>query len=788
MTRKVESMQRMFFDNNLDRGSTDNKSKVLNLLVSTYKYRRKPTPDKRGLIKASFFNPKNSLQSATLEELVRYMGQGQSVNPAYLLKVGPEKGPRKSSKFISQQLWLVDIDNYDDFDKKGNRRLPDEKLCINNIFRLCREYQCEPFFIAESFSSTKSVPRFRVGFISAEPVTDRVTRDRVAEAFYFMFQSEFRYTDEKTREIAQTFYGTSSNRIKHINYDAVFDVQALLKHYSVLSELYREELQAKSKYHDIKASLHNPSNKYNKTQNAYITWVMNDDVQAEYKSHHIKDIPRSPSNKHTKTQNAYITWVMKSTETDARFIESNRLPWNHLTKYRIGEDFCCEFHDDEHPSAAIIEVDRGHGTEYFYCCQAESCEHRMLSQVEYLHLTQRITKTAALKKVLAYRPEVQPQKELLDKLDTVRDDYPEESSTWGFAKTNGDEILKVFVRTAIENSIVVGDCVRFPLAESGICEELKNRNISGCSAEPVHRKIKDFESYGLLIRGVSDKEMEGIPGALDYFVEEQENQGRARHCKWWEMPLTPDLGEHIHAATKRLREDRQRGKRGAITREAVLLAKGREEADKLFNQDTDREVSDVTLEFTHVVKLVTRRLLDTYGWTSERRILDFLHGNWTYEGFNCFMGEERKKAKLRAVWPRLLQDLDAEYRVINQGLRDRFAIPRTVNQGTKILYRRIERVQTHKRYPEQEQTVNVPRPVECTENIVREFQGTLRDRIRLHAHHMTGKLHRLQTMMRLKAFEDAKWERMEQKRRKVRDLVIPHDGEEFDAVLRATCC
>ena len=100
---------------------------------------------------------------------------------------------------------------------------------------------------------------------------------------------------------------------------------------------------------------------------------------------------------------------------------------------------------------------------------------------------------------------------------------------------------------------MVGDTVRFPLAESAVCAELNKRNVPGRSAEAVHRKVKDFECYGFLIRGISDEEMETIPGALDYFIAEQEGQGRTRHCKWWEMPLKPDLGECIRVATNRLR-------------------------------------------------------------------------------------------------------------------------------------------------------------------------------------------------------------------------------------------
>jgi hypothetical protein len=750
----------MCYNNNLDQNLLDNRSKVLNLLISQFKYKRKPKPENRAGIKASFFNPDYSLQSATLDELVTYIGHGQSITPAFLLKSGPEKGPSKSSKFISQQLWMVDIDNHNDFDKKGNRRLPDENLCIANIFTICEAYQCQPFLVYESFSSTRSLPRYRVAFISSEPITDMETRNRVAEAFYWIFKSEFCYTDKKSKEVAQLFYGTSRDRILHIDYNAVFDVQALIQSCPV----------------NMAAGLSGVAGNVR-------------GVGLEHENRDVEQPLQNPSNNHTKNKHAYITWGIKNCETDPRYIESNRVPWDHLTRYSAGEDFCCEFHDDSSPSAAIAEVDRGHGIEYFYFCRAEGCKHRRLSQVEYLHETQKITKTTALKKVLRCRQEVEPLCELLDKLSTVRKDYPEESRAWRFAVTNSDEILKLFVEAAIENSIVVGDSVRFPLAESAICAELNKRNVPGRSAEAVHRKVKDFECYAFLIRSVSDEEMEEIPGALDYFVAEQGEQKHARHCKWWEIPLKVDLRESIRAATERLRDDKQRGKRGCITREGVLMTKSPEEADRLFNQDIGREVSQVTVNLYRVAKLVLRGLLDTYGWTQEWRILEFLAGNWTYQGFKCFMGQERKKQKLREIWPGLLEDLDAEFRVINQGLRKRFGIPDSINQGTKIVYRRIEKVQAYRPYPARGMSLylNVPKPIKYVENQVLPFWGTLRERIKLHVHYEAGELHRLDTKTQLEIFEDLRWESKEwreRQRREFRELVIPQDTEEFDRLLR----
>lgn len=748
----------MFSNNNLDQNFPDKESKVLNLLVSTFKYRRKPKPENRGGIKASFFNPKFNMQSATLEELVTLIGQGQSITPAYLLKSGQEKGPSKSSKFVSQQLWMVDIDNHDDVDKQGNRRFPDEKLCIANILALCLARQCEPFIVYETFGSTRSLPRYRVGFISEEPITDLETRNRVAEALCSIFKSEFRYTDEKSKEIAQLFYGTLPDRIVRVRYNAVFDTQALLRSCSVINAS-----EVSGKAGDVRGS------------------------GIEPKSLDAQQPLQNPSNKYNNTQYAYITWNMKQDNTDARYIEANRVPWDHLTRYRLGEKFHCEFHEDETSSAAIVPIDRGYGTEYFYSCLAESCEHQQLSLVEYLHQTQGISKTTALRKVLAYRPEVQPFYELLDKLNALRNDYPEESRAWRFAVTNSDEILKIFVETAMENSIVVGDSVWFPLAESAVCAELNKRNVPGRSPEAVHRKVKDFECYGFLVRGVGDEELRKIPGAFDYFVAEQEKQGRARHCKWWALPLNPDLGECIRAATKRLRVDKQQGKRGCITREAVLIRQGTEEADRLFDQDTSREVSEVTINLYHVAKLVLRGLLDTYGWTQERRILDFLGGNWTHEGFTCFMGKERKRSKLQELWPRLLEDLSAEFRVINKGLRERFGIPATVSRGTKIVYRRIEQVRSYRPYPER-QDLNISNPIECIQDRVPIIRGSLRERIKFHIKSMAGEPHRFDTQTQLEIFEEVKWERMEQRdlqRRTIRELEIPQVAEEFDLLLRS---
>ena len=218
------------------------------------------------------------------------------------------------------------------------------------------------------------------------------------------------------------------------------------------------------------------------------------------------------------------------------------------------------------------------------------------------------------------------------------------------------------------------------------------------------------------------------------------------------------------------------------------MTKGQEEADRLFNQDSGRELSKVTVNLYHVAKLVLRGLLDTYGWAQEWRILDFLAGNWTYEGFTCFMGERRKRSKLQEIWPQLLEDVDAEFRVINQGLRERFNIPDSINQGTKIVYRRIERVQTYRPYPERLDS-NVLDPIEYISAGVPAFRGSLRDRIKLHiqVQSQAGERRKLDTKTQLEIFEDLKWERMEQRerqRREFRELVIPQVSEEFDRLLR----
>lgn len=743
------------FNNNIDQGSNDNKTKTLDVLISTFKYWKKPEPTNRAGIKASFFNPKFSLQSATLEELVGFIGKGQSITPAYLLKSEKDnKGPSKSSIFISQQLWMIDIDNHDDCDKQGNRRLPDDKLSITNILTVCESIQCQPFVIYETFGSTKLLPRYRVGFISVELVTDIETRNHVAEAFYSIFKVGFPYTDAKSIEVAQLFYGTSHNRIIHVDYNAVFHIETLLE--SHLLKVAAESPGVAGKAHG---------------------------VGLETPNRDAKDLLQNPSNNHnTKNKYAYITWGMKNEDSDPRYIESNRVPWHHLTKYKTGEQFCCEFHEDKTSSAAIIAFDRGNGTEYLYRCLSDNCRHGLMSQVEYLHKTERITKTSALRKILRCRPEVESLHVLLNRLNTIRDDYPDESRAWRFAVTNSDKILKIFVESAIENSIIVGDKVWFPLAETVICAELKGRNVPGCSTEAVHRKVKDFECYGLLIRSVCDEELKSIPGALDYFVAEQEKQGNTRHCKWWKMSLNSDLGTCIRTATEMLRADKRKGKRGCITREAVLMTKGQEEADRLFNQDSDREISKVTINFYHVSKMVMRGFLDTYGWTQEWRVLNFLHGNWNYQGFKCFMGENRKGQKFREIWPRLLDDLDAEYRVINSGLRERFNIPSTVNQGTKIVFRRIETVRTYRPYPSEEMILDfhVPNPAEHIDDGLPVARHTLRDRIKLHVNFQTGEQRQIEARTQFEFFEDWKWEQKEQrelKRREFRELVIPGNAE-----------
>ena len=92
----------------------------------------------------------STIKDVSPKELISYIEQGYSVSPAVMDGKGC-----KAENWISQQIFMVDIDN--DKDKPI--------LTVEKALELCERYNLPPAFLYYSFSHTEQKPKFRLCFI-----------------------------------------------------------------------------------------------------------------------------------------------------------------------------------------------------------------------------------------------------------------------------------------------------------------------------------------------------------------------------------------------------------------------------------------------------------------------------------------------------------------------------------------------------------------------------------------------------------------------------------------------
>ena len=131
-------------------------------------------------------------QDLTPKEIVSYIQRGHSVSPAVMDGKGC-----KAENWISQQLFMVDIDN--DKDKPI--------LTVEKALELCERYNLPPAFLYYSFSHTEQKPKFRLCFIMSETVTNTFLRAAIAETLVKIFPQ----SDTSCTNADRIFFGTNKD-------------------------------------------------------------------------------------------------------------------------------------------------------------------------------------------------------------------------------------------------------------------------------------------------------------------------------------------------------------------------------------------------------------------------------------------------------------------------------------------------------------------------------------------------------------------------------------------------
>lgn len=163
---------------------------MLKIHIDTKGYTAKPK-EHISIIKPRL-QSSSTIKDVSPKELISYIEQGYSVSPAVMDGKGC-----KAENWISQQLFMVDIDN--DKDKPI--------LTVEKALELCERYNLPPAFLYYSFSHTEQKPKFRLCFIMSETVTNTFLRAAIAETLVKVFPQ----SDTSCTNADRIFFGTNKD-------------------------------------------------------------------------------------------------------------------------------------------------------------------------------------------------------------------------------------------------------------------------------------------------------------------------------------------------------------------------------------------------------------------------------------------------------------------------------------------------------------------------------------------------------------------------------------------------
>ncbi|MEE1018257.1 MAG: hypothetical protein UH824_02110 [Acutalibacteraceae bacterium] len=149
--------------------------RVIQMYANNHQYERKPTSAQTAIIQNNM-----SLQDFGVSDIRNRLTSGITIKPAIF----------DGDSFISQQMFLVDVDNNGEM-----RRVAD------NI-DLCERFNLVPALIYKTFSGTFENQKHRLCFVTDSPIADLALRNRIQNELTTIFAGDVSATDAK-----RIFYG-----------------------------------------------------------------------------------------------------------------------------------------------------------------------------------------------------------------------------------------------------------------------------------------------------------------------------------------------------------------------------------------------------------------------------------------------------------------------------------------------------------------------------------------------------------------------------------------------------
>ena len=148
--------------------------------IDTKAFENKPSKDEIRQINTRIVE---NIDEVTLEELATYVGKkGHTFMPAIM------SGNRKIENFCNQQVFALDFDG---------------GMNVEKFMERAKEFEVEPAFLYETFSSTEEIPKFRAVFVNDCDLVKQVSAEIMTQLLMELFPE----ADRSCKDVSRMFFG-----------------------------------------------------------------------------------------------------------------------------------------------------------------------------------------------------------------------------------------------------------------------------------------------------------------------------------------------------------------------------------------------------------------------------------------------------------------------------------------------------------------------------------------------------------------------------------------------------
>lgn len=400
-------------------------------------------------------------------------------------------GGHKDEDWVSQQIICIDVDNKADF------------VSMEDNLKVCQSLNIEPALIYKTFSFTEKNQKHRLLFVLDKEINDPKIMKKYSKTLCTLLKG-----DTATLSLSKIFFGTNKGHY----YKNLKNITCI----SNIEELAKQQDETKNKEKSVpKASIHAGLQDFNKTPPQL------------YDSINIYSNIGGGSRE--KAQEGLIA-RLESYFSSAFFVQKHcnivfnnhmqfndyvkKIPLDEVLGIENKESFCCIFHDDKNPSAAIYE----YNDVSYYKCYSNCLGERVLDifNIISIALTGTMDDYKAARQYLIDKlmATIKPSKWYLDQMSIIKnnrrfllkiDDYKDYKKMHRkMSNRNTGNVMRLLLDLAeytldVASEVYEGNGLIFTASQRYLARQLN------VSRDTVKNRIYDFESMGF-IEILSDKE------------------------------------------------------------------------------------------------------------------------------------------------------------------------------------------------------------------------------------------------------------------------------------------